>query len=255
MSCFWETPPPNLPTNLTLSSQDVHLWLACVDLPVLKREELTQLLSEDEKRRSERFRFDRDRNHFIARRGILRQILSRYLSLEPQKIQLESGPHGKPAILQQEGKPLLHFNLSHSSELALYGITRNWEIGVDIEKHRPISDLEKLAARFFTSAESRWLNQHVESEKEPAFFKIWTCKEAYLKAIGEGLAFGLDQVEFSFPAGERPKLIAIKGNTQDVSQWFLQQLNLPPHFPNSVYTAAIALNTQNPTLTYYQWSN
>jgi 4'-phosphopantetheinyl transferase len=241
---IWNNPPQ----TLTLSSNDIHIWRANLDLNIEQIEMFYQTLSADEKIRAERFHFNRHRNFFIAARGILRAILSRYADIEPHQLRFNYGTRGKPTIAESCGVENLEFNVSHSEEIALYGITSASEIGIDIEKVRSLADAEQIAKRFFSHQEFTWLNQLPVSQKEAAFFSLWTCKEAYLKAIGEGLAFGLDQFQISFDSKNSPEIISIQGNQQVGIPWVLQQLN-----PVLGYVGSVAVKVDNPCFSYWQW--
>lgn len=244
-NCLWNAPI----AELQLSGNDIHIWYAALDLPPEQLEIFSLTLSSDEKTRAERFHFDEHRQLFIASRGILREILSRYSDLAPDQIQFNYGSRGKPEIAESCGSAKLKFNLSHSGKVALYAITLDREIGIDIEKIHPIADAEQIAKRFFSAKECAWLSEHSPSEKPAAFFDLWTCKEAYLKAIGEGLAFGLDQFEILFSPSKPPKIFSIQGNYQAAKPWFLQQLN-----PVLGYVGAVAVKADNPCFNYWQWS-
>jgi 4'-phosphopantetheinyl transferase len=242
---LWNPPPP----KLTLSSNEIHIWCANLDLSIEQIEMFSLTLSADEKIRAQRFHFERHKKFFIAARGILRAILSRYLDIEPHQVRFNYGTRGKPEIAEIYGFKNLEFNLSHSEEIALYAITNASKIGIDIEKIRPITDAEQIAKRFFSAKEYTWLSELSPSEKPAAFFSLWTCKEAYLKAIGEGLAFGLDRFEISISPNESPKIISIQGNYQAGIPWVLQQLN-----PVFGYVGSVAVKADNPCFNYWQWS-
>ena len=131
---LWRLPPD----TLSLLDNEVHVWRASLGLPAELIQQWSQLLSADEWQRAERFHFERDRSRFIAGRSILRTILSRYLPLAPGQIEFCYGPHGKPALSGACGDQSLCFNLSHSADMALYAVTRDRQIGVDIEQVRPV---------------------------------------------------------------------------------------------------------------------
>ncbi|OCQ99688.1 4'-phosphopantetheinyl transferase [Oscillatoriales cyanobacterium USR001] len=240
----WNTPPQ----KMILSSNNIHIWRANLHLPIEQIETFFQTLSADEKIRAEKFHFDRHRNFFIAARGILRAILSRYLEIKPHQLRFNYSTRGKPEIAENCGVKNLEFNLSHSEEIAIYGITCASKIGIDIEKIRSIDDAEQIAKRFFAARECSWLSEISPSEKPAAFFRLWTCKEAYLKAIGEGLAFGLDRFEISFSSSESPTIISIQGSDRIEIPWFLQQLT-----PVSGYVGSVAVKVDNPCFHYWQW--
>ena len=131
---------------------------------------------------------------------------------------------------------MLRFNLSHSQGLALYAVTRGREIGVDLECIRPISDAEQIAERFFSAHENAVFRTIPAHEKPKAFFNCWTRKEAYLKALGDGLARPLDEFDVSLAPGEPAKLLRIEGAPQEASRWSLNRLE-----PGSGYVAALAV--------------
>ncbi|MGC4047821.1 MAG: 4'-phosphopantetheinyl transferase superfamily protein [Armatimonas sp.] len=140
------------------------------------------LLSFDERERAARFRFESDRHRYMSCRAALRQILAAELNICPESLVFTYNPHGKPALGKNDS---LYFNVAHSGTMALIALTYCAEIGVDIEALRPELATAEVAATVFTEAERE---QFVESEWVPQFFRLWTRKEAYLKAIGEGFA-------------------------------------------------------------------
>nr|HRC87001.1 4'-phosphopantetheinyl transferase [Thermoanaerobaculia bacterium] len=140
-----------------LEAGQIHLWVARLDPPEFRVAELRRLLDPEEQTRADRYRFDVHRRRFIVGRGFQRVVLGAYLGLAPERIRYDFGPKGKPALADGSGRGGLQFNLSNSEELALLGITRNQELGVDVEHLRPLSDLEALAERFFSRRESEVL--------------------------------------------------------------------------------------------------
>jgi 4'-phosphopantetheinyl transferase len=236
----------NLPSaDLNLSSNAVHVWRASLEQPALPIQQLAQTLSEDEQLRAKRFYFERDRKHFIVGRGMLRTILGHYANTEPNQLQFSYGSRGKPALVSTDTDSMLQFNLSHSNGLALYAVTRDRQIGIDLEYIRPISDIEQLSKRFFSPREYSVICSLPKSEQQVTFFKIWTCKEAYLKATGEGLA-QLQQVEVSLTDGETCQL-NIHRDSQGATYWSLQMLA-----PATDYVAALAVEGHDWDLSCWQ---
>jgi len=213
----WQPAPPILSDDCPVTGA-VQLWRISLSRALIEIDTLAQILSPDEQQRANRFKFDRHRWRFIAARASLRQILGQYLGQQPAMIQFEYGSTGKPSLLDSGASPDggtldpwlrrgLQFNLSHSEDLALLGITWEQTIGIDLEQIRPVAVLE-LAERFFCPREMLWLSQLLLAQQIPAFFQIWTAKEAYLKAIGLGIT-GLQQVELCFgPNQSGPNSIA-----------------------------------------------
>lgn len=243
IDCVWHPPP----TNLVLSSNEVHVWRASLDQPTLQFQKLAQMLSADERNRAERFHFEQDRKHFIAGRGILRTLLGYYLGIEPSRLQFHYEVYGKPA-LETCGGNTLRFNLSHSQGLVLYAVTRARSIGIDLEHIRPIAEVEQIAERFFSVRENAVFRALPQSQKQVAFFNCWTRKEAYLKAIGDGLTFPLDQFDVELSPGKPARLLSIKGVRCAVSRWSLQELTPAPE-----YVAALAVEGHGWLLTCWQW--
>ncbi|NET38586.1 MAG: 4'-phosphopantetheinyl transferase superfamily protein [Cyanothece sp. SIO1E1] len=251
--CLWIIPSE----EPVLSSGSIHLWCASLDPPAAQIQHLAQLLSPDERVRAERFHFQKDSRHFTVARGILRILLSRYLQLEPGQLQFEYGSRGKPALTAICGGEQLSFNLSHSHGLALYAIApiappgnmTNAELGVDIEYIRPLDTAEQLAQRFFSAQEYAVIQKLPAADKQEAFFHYWTCKEAYIKATGDGLAKSLDQVEVLITPGEPARFVKIDGDWQKAADWQVKQL-----LPATGYIAALVAKRHNWHVNCWQWS-
>jgi 4'-phosphopantetheinyl transferase len=239
---LWPTPsilPP-------LSNDQVHVWSAPLNQPAEYILQLAQALSPDEAARAQRFVFDRDRDHFIAARGLLRIILGHYLNLKPQQIKFCYGPQNKPGLEIPQSQ--LRFNLSHSGNAVLYAITHHQEIGVDIELLRPLDDMMQIAKRFFSPAEYAALRALPIEKQEIGFFNCWTRKEAYIKALGSGLTQPLDQFDVSLIPGQPAKLLQVQNDPQALERWSLTELN-----PASNYAAALVVEGQNQQFFCGQW--
>jgi 4'-phosphopantetheinyl transferase len=241
---LWSSPP----AGLALSSDDIHVFCASLDQPALRLQHLAQTLSADEHMRAERFYFEQDRKHFIIARGFLRTILASYVDIEPSRLQFCYGSYGKPVLAETFAKDKLRFNLSHSQGLALYAITREREIGVDIEYVRPIPEAEQIAERFFSARENAVFRALPPSHKPKAFFNCWTRKEAYVKAIGDGLAWPLNQIEVSLAPEQPARLLSIASDSLSAERWELQELT-----PAYSYVAALAVEGHNCRLACWQW--
>lgn len=228
----WTTPA----SNLSLSNHEIHIWRASLNLSPQKIEQLEQTLSEDERSRANRFRFPHLKDRFIAARGNLRKILSFYLQIESDCLQFEYSSRGKPQLAANLNKLSLQFNLSHSQDLALYGFSINQKIGIDLEYLRSISDIEKLAQRFFSEREYELINQSDLNLKQQVFFQFWTAKEAYLKATGEGLVDSLSEIEFLIKPDQSISLQSVHSNTKAAQNWLIDNF-----IPASDYIATFAV--------------
>ncbi|HEY7414459.1 MAG TPA: 4'-phosphopantetheinyl transferase superfamily protein [Ktedonobacteraceae bacterium] len=240
-------PPP--PEGRPVWDAEVHVWLAELEQPARTVQQLASVLSEDESLRARRFYFERDRRRFIVARGVLRRILGWYLDLPPALLQFTYGPRGKPSLLAASGGERLRFNVSHSHELALYAVTRDRELGVDIEFMRPLDDAENIARHFFSASEQATLRSLPASLKHQAFYNCWTRKEAYIKATGEGLSQPLDEFDVSLAPGEPAKLLSVVGKPDEVRRWSFEALQ-----PPAGYAAALAVEGAGWNIACWRWA-
>lgn len=212
--------------RLELGPQDVDLWLAPLDCSITLSRAMTRTLSADEAERADRFHSVNDRARFIATRGILRDLLSRYQDCAPGEIRFAYQSSGKPQLGQTERiKGDLRFNLSHCVTAALYAFSWGKEVGVDIELIRSGVPWERVASRFFAQGEIAKLQRWPAHERTTGFFTCWTRKEAYLKARGAGLSIALDAFEVSAAPCEVPVLLAAP-DLNELERWSLWDVPL-----------------------------
>lgn len=221
----WSFPP----RDYTISNEEVHVWAAdleqtpCVD-------ELATTLSTGERVKAARFRFDRDRDSFIAARGLLRSILSCYTKISAARLEFEYEPNGKPHLAAASRFGNLNFNLSHSEGLALYAIAHDRSLGIDVESVHSFSDMDEVSARCFQPEEQSTLRSLQPPQKEEKFFRYWTRKEAQLKCSGEGFSsdagsktyFGGSLLELE-PATGYIAALAVCGGPFVLKTWQWQQ--------------------------------
>jgi 4'-phosphopantetheinyl transferase len=244
---------PRSPVGLDLSPGEIQVWSIRLDPSPERVESLGRYLSSDEWQRANRFRFERHRRQYVVGRGSLRLLLGEYLNMAPEHILFTYGPRGKPFLdgslpLSRHGGEGgwdqtaggLFFNLSNSDERALIGFVREREIGVDIEYLKPMPDCEQIAERFFSESERLVLREIPAERKEEAFFNCWTRKEAYLKAVGEGLAAPLDSFDVTLAPGEAPRMHTLRGDAAAASRWLFEHLQPAPD-----YVGAIALERRS----------
>jgi len=236
------------PSDLTFSSGHVHVWTVSLEPPAVLLHRLAEALSLEEQQRAARFRFDLHRNRFIAGRGLLRFILSLYLRLDPGQIKFVYGSHGKPALAPSVNPDGLQFNLAHSDALALVAVSRSGLVGIDIEHVRPLDEMNQLVERFFAPRESRSFQKLPARLKPSAFFNLWTRKEAWLKATGDGIAHYLNRVEVSFLPGEPARLLSLPSELPLGGEWSLYDLT-PPHG----FAAALAVGWDEAIVSCRRW--
>lgn len=239
---FWQPAPQ----QLALEKHSIHVWRTSLVLSTAQRQTYLKLLDSNERARAARFHFDVHRNRYIASKAILRIILGRYLTIPPANICFTLGSHGKPYLSLECNKFNLQFNMSHSNDLAVYALTRSHEIGVDIEKVIDRSS-EGISKRFFAREEYAALMQLPGKARKQAFFHIWTQKEAFIKAIGQGLSHALDKfiVSVTGPA----ELIRINNQPVEAKIWFMQDF-----FTQLGFCSALATRQSVDTIYYWNYA-
>jgi len=237
------------PRKVILKNNEVHVWCSSLTLKPEILNKLRLILSTDEIERADRFHSQKDQFGFIAGRGILRSILGYYLQIEPSEIRFTYNTHGKPSIANITEASGLNFNISHSHELALYALTRGRGIGIDIERLRSNLSFERIAKRFFPPAEFEKLRSLPPEEFVEGFFNFWTCKEAYIKAIGKGLSIPLNQFAVTVHANKTVKIQNSKTNHCEESRWSFYTLRPAPG-----YVGALTVEGKKLRIKYWMWS-
>ena len=187
----------------TLTADGIHLWLADLDRLPKSLAQLAATLTADERERAARFHFPAHRDRFVVGRGLLRTLLGAYLNRPAMALCFACGPRGKPLLAGEDADAGLHFNLSHSGERALYAIARR-EVGVDLECLNRVVNDAAVAERVCTPREWAAFQALPAERFREAFFSCWTRKEAIAKALGDGLASGLRNLEVCFPDDRLP---------------------------------------------------
>jgi 4'-phosphopantetheinyl transferase len=216
---------------------EIHLIFSSLAAGPEFLDRLWHSLSPDERDKARRFRFDKHRNSFIVARGLLRIILGRCIEAESSDITFVYGSHGKPALSDGEH---IRFNLSHSEDIVLYAVGEDLDLGVDVEYIRPMQDLEHIACRFFCSAEQHELLTLPEDRRAKAFFDCWTRKEAFIKAVGDGLSHPLDRFQVTLRPEQPAEFVSLDGHPSSETQWMLYDAA-----PSEDFAAALAVENRN----------
>lgn len=194
-----------MPTLLPFEPAVVRILRIEHDVPDARAGALRALLSSDERARAESLRVPADRRRFVVVRGTLRVLLGRALGLRPERVVFRYEPGGRPTALAGNGEPApLAFNVSHTDNFSLVALAAPCRLGLDVERVRALPDADAIAARFFRPRERAELQALPEPERTSAFFRAWCRKEAVLKALGTGIAEGLELTEVSLRSGEEP---------------------------------------------------
>ncbi|MEL6602466.1 MAG: 4'-phosphopantetheinyl transferase superfamily protein [Cyanobacteria bacterium J06614_10] len=223
--------------NQIPTKKTVHVWEIPLNASDLTQQRYFDCLAADERARANRFRFPDDRRKFIVARGTLRHLVAEQLHQPPQDIRFDYGDYGKPSLAASTQPPAtqtdFHFNLSHSGELALCAVSHHHPVGIDIEKLKPIDHLEGMMARCLLQKEQVTVN--AAPDPLAAFLQHWTCKEAYLKAIGKGLSQSMQTVELEMTP---PQLMAVPQDC--VEGWQLHTIDVPPPYVGALVVAGTA---------------
>jgi len=233
IQCSYEVPAK------MISSNEVHIWSLFFNAADGYTETLQSNLSVDESERAAKFHFEKDRRRFIIARGALRTILGYYLGKKPNAIIFNYTSFGKPMIADNQNNNI-NFNISHSDDLALYAITLNRKIGIDVERIKNDIHVLQIANKFFSPKEIAALESADKKNQHKIFFQLWTRKEALVKGLGESLSFPLEQINVSSIIGNSLSPILLPCNYKENLNWYVQDL-----YPKEGYTAAIAAENNN----------
>ena len=236
--------PP--PTELALGPDLVHVWRLPLTQPPAQLAVLAQTLGDEERARARRFHFDRDRDAYTCARGALRTLAGRYVAQRPDALGFGYRARGKPYLTAPPGDSL-QFNVSHSGELALLAFTRGREVGVDVERRRPLQDLRSLAQTSFSPAEYAALLGVPAHDQTDAFFACWSRKEAFIKATGEGIG-QLAEFDVTVRADEPARLLRIPGGAAAGPRWSMRDL---PAIPG--YAAALVVDGHEVRIACWDW--
>jgi len=234
-------------TRARLPGNVVHLWRAALDGTERQLRRLETVLGSEERERARAFRDDVDRKRYVASHGILRILLSRYLKREPQELEYLYDGLGKPRLSRGDDVPL-SYSISHSSGMALYAFASGHRIGVDLEYVQPLEGAQDIVVRYFAKDETALLLGCDDDYHQEAFFRIWTLKEAYVKAIGEGMQCPFDRFSVSHcPIGEADSArISDRGGAG--VEWVLKTV-----IPSPRYIGAVAFEGSELFLTKFEW--
>jgi 4'-phosphopantetheinyl transferase len=230
-----------------LSESEVHVWLASLDRRQSELKFFESFLAEDEIDRASRFHFQKDRERFVTGRGLLRIMLSSYVGIPANEIIFTYGCHGKPGLRRQDSRPAVEFNLAHSAGTAIYAVTRDRPVGVDIESFQPDFPAEEVARNFFSSAELAALQGLPKLLRMEGFFKCWTRKEAFVKALGNGLSCPLSDFDVSLTPGEPARLLNVRWGS-DEAHWCMEDIEF-----TAGYAAAIVFSGPQCRMHVSQW--
>jgi 4'-phosphopantetheinyl transferase len=207
----------NATIHFDLQNQNIHVWRLKLDVPTNVKDTLRKVLSPDELERADRFIRKEHTTRFITGRAVLRYLLASYLNDSPQNIIFTYNKYGKPSLKNTQHN--ITFNVSNTKGLAVIAITRENELGIDIESHRTRFELEKIVRRYFSETEVDVLFSLNPTDQKEAFYRCWSSKEAFMKVCGRGLSIGLNRFDVEVRLDKPPRLLRVPDNMGNPSQW------------------------------------
>jgi 4'-phosphopantetheinyl transferase len=228
-----------------VKTADVAIWRVPLEPSSAPQAGALAELSTDEHERAALFATDELRNRWLHGHVALRRILARHLGVAPERIVYGRSERGKPFLAPPHGA--LEFSFSDSGDLALVAVSEQGPVGVDVEACRPHRDLLTLAESFFAPEERAALWKAAESDRAPMFYRIWARKEAFIKAIGEGLAFGLERFAVTGDA-DRPRFVRIDRDPRAAGEWQVRDVSVA-----GGYAGALVAPAQLNTVEFVDW--
>lgn len=240
-SVIWQdasTPP-------RLSYGEVHVWKLLASCREARDDVFARWLSDAELRQARRFRHDRDRWMFLFSHAWLRSLLASYLKCDSKMIAFRRGPNGKPYVLDPPYGDYLKFNMSHSGKIVLLAFTRDVNVGIDVEETRFLDEFDGLVDLVLTENEQRVLHALPSEHQLHAFFRYWVCKEAFVKATGDGLSRPLRSFEIELLEGYPVRLGLPDVEPGGENTWHMKTLHV-----DEGYTAAMVIEREEPKILY-----
>ena len=236
---------------LEVTSDIVHVVRVRLDIEKEQWSPLTDLLDDDERARAARFRFDEPRRQFIICRSTLRQLLGSMCGLAPQSVSFQYGRRGKPELALQvfnKSLPQIEFNVSHSGNVGLVALSVGVPIGIDVEEFDPAVKFLELAERFFAPLEATELKRLKPAMQLDGFYRCWTCKEAYIKAKGDGLSHSLSSFRVVIDPDQPASLCHIDGQPDEPTNWTTVSLKVSDN-----HAAAVMVRRPDCRIALWDW--
>lgn len=247
ITTIWATPPHDLLNSLMPDS--VHVWRTRLDDSHERACRFRPYLSDDEHTKADRCRTPHPQYQFVITRGLLRILLSQYTGVPPTELHFVTHPQGKP-MLETPSFLDIQFNVSHTQGMALIAIALQDAIGIDVEHiDRNVSDID-ISERYFSTRESAHLSSLPSSERRHQFFSHWTCKEAYLKMLGEGITGGLAQCELSIEPDQPTVGLSRLDRPSQREKFSLYRMSV-----GAEHTGAVASACPRAQISYWDWQD
>ncbi len=217
---------------MSLDRNAVAVWRIPLEIDRPLDDVEWSLLAPDERARAERFKFEEPRIRLVRCRHALRTLLGHWLVCDPAALQFQYGEHGKPELKDDPHAPA--FNVSHSHDWGLIVISATGELGIDVERMDPRTTWEGLARRFYSPREVATLDSLPADKQLAGFYRIWTGKEAFIKALGRGLSFPLASFSVQGDPALPPQLLAVDNDPDAPHHWQMDSVSPAENYAASV---------------------
>lgn len=217
---MWRLPDS---TIKSIQNDEAHLWRVAIDQHQDQYAAYRKLLTQEELVRADQYRFEKHRICYVVARAVLRLLVGKYIEVDPRDVVFSYIKNGKPLVVNQKG---IQFNVSHSENYILIGFVKDYDLGVDVEYTKQPIEVQTIAASFFSKEEVAMLVSLAEEYQTQAFYNCWTRKEAFIKALGDGLSFPLDQFVVSMDSTKVATLLETKWNQKEKQKWSLKSIEV-----------------------------
>ncbi len=238
----WNSPPE----SLELSSAEAHVWRVRIPTQTDHLDQWRGILSDDERKRAEQFKFDKDRNAYCTTRAVLRELLARYTHQPPESLDFEVNAYGKPELTNACNSQDVQFNVSHSGAYALLAFGKTHPLGVDLERIR--DNVQDITDLLLSSMEKELFNGLTDTQRLASLFHVWTSKEAIIKALGKGFSIPLHDVTVDVDPKHPPTLVGLSAQVGQAADWRLHGLRV-----DQDYSATLAARAAIGQLRCWDW--
>lgn len=240
---MWQVPQHK---NIELKDKEAHVWLVNKSAHIKNFNIYWTLLNKEEQEKANAFRFKKDKDCYVIARGVLRILLGNYLGKSPNTIVFQYLINSKPSVVNDKN---LEFNISHSEDCILMAFLQDFVVGIDVEYTKRPVELENIARSFFSEEEVKELFTLDKSYHLQAFYNCWTRKEAFIKALGDGLSFPLDKFVVSLSSAKEASLLETKWDKEEKEKWILNAIKVQEN-----YIGAIAIKGNINKIDYFYFN-
>jgi len=212
----------------------LHIWKIPLDITEVEVKELFPTLTAEEQENATRFRFDKHRRRYVASHAAMRKILADHLNISDAELNVVTDRNGKPYIPNNP----VYFNLSHSEEMAILALSENCSVGIDVEYVDQKVNAMSIANRFFHPLEAAQLEGLPGKDLVNNFFRCWTAKEAYLKAMGVGITEHLKVFALKYVNTNKPYVMWVDQKYSEVAKWSVYNIEFKKHYIGNIVSTS-----------------